>query len=77
MLHPKIESRELPGLAGEKIQEIPLGHESDELAVRRHIAEVADPKSIIAVYAADGLQFLVRHLQEIFQDAELIHKFQG
>ena len=50
VLHEEVEVGELCGLGGEEVEEVPLGHEGDELFVGGEMGEVGDGEG----FAADG-----------------------
>jgi hypothetical protein len=77
VLHEKLKGREPPGVASEKLQEIPLRHESHEFAARRHMAEIGDIEFGISDYQPNGLHLPVRQLQEILQEPEFFEHFQS
>jgi hypothetical protein len=77
MLHKQVECRELPGLPGEEIQKIPLRHQSDELAVRRHVAEIWSLEYKVAERATGGSHLLVRKFQEFIEQVKFVEKFES
>ena len=52
-------------------------HERDELAVRRQVSEVCRVESEVSQDAADRRDFLMRYVQEIRQDSQLMHHLEG
>ena len=70
------ERRQLPRLVGDEIEELPLRHHRDERIARRQAAEVAELDVLVAEPAADHLELLVRALQELVEQAELVHDAQ-
>ena len=67
----------LGGVAGEEVEEVPLGHEGDEFGVRGEVREVGDGEC----FAADGeamlLNLLVGHGEEVIEEAELVEELLG
>ena len=60
-------------LGGQKIEQVPLRHQRDELAVRRQRSEIGGLECEVAENSAGGGQLLVRNCKEIVEDAELVH----
>ena len=58
---------------GEKVQEVPLRHERHERAVRSDVSEVAHRHRLSADDAADLAHLGVRALEELVEQAELVH----
>jgi hypothetical protein len=48
MLHLEIEAWVLSGLTRNEIQEVPLRHECDELAMGREVTEIGGPKGEVS-----------------------------
>ena len=65
------------GFFGDEIQEIPLGHEADEFAVHGEMGKVAHRDGEIVDGGADSQKLLMRDAQEIFEEAEFVHEFEG
>ena len=62
VLHLQSETRELPGVTGEEIEEIPLRHERDYLAGCRQPREIRDRNAVSVNNPAKLRHFLVRTL---------------
>ena len=76
-LHHELEAGIAPALLGDEIQEIPLRHQRDELAAGRQMAEVGELVSaVLPNRAASALDLLVRQLEELLQQAELVHQLE-
>ena len=71
--HPKLKASESLRAIGEKIQEIPLRHQRDKLAARGQMAEVGGPKGEVANAAVRRSELLVRQLEEVVQQPQLMH----
>src|SRR5262249_7301920 len=76
MLQAKIEAAKFPRPLRDEIQEVPLRHQRDELAMRGNASEIRSLKPVPANHAADRPQLLVRHRQELVQNSEFVHQFQ-
>src|SRR4029077_14902468 len=61
-LHEQLEGREPFGVAGEKIEKIPLRHERDEFAARRESREIGNRDGLPVDYAAQLSHLLMRLL---------------
>ena len=59
MSHVQSKGGEPLGVAGEKVQKIPLRHESDKFAARRQTREIGDGNCMTIKYSAYLAQFLV------------------
>src|SRR5256885_14713167 len=59
MLHGQSKGWELLCAAGEKVEKIPLRHESDKFAARRQAREIGDGNCMTIKYSAYLAQFLV------------------
>src|SRR5687767_16035212 len=64
-------------MGGEEIQEIPLGHESDELAARGEMGEVSEGDDAVAKMGFDLSDFLVRLAEKLGEQTELVHELEG
>ncbi len=49
-----------------EVEEVPLRHESDKLAVRRNVPEIRGLEGKVSQDSIHRRQFLVRDLQELF-----------
>ena len=63
-------------LCCKKVEEIPLRHERDELAVRRQPREVRHRDRVTVKNTANLSQLLVRQFEEFIEDPELVHQFE-
>jgi hypothetical protein len=66
----------LLSLFGNEIQEVPLWHEGDELALSREMCEVAQDKGAVPDLAGNLPDFLVRALQEFIENSEFVHELE-
>ena len=64
-------------MIGEKIQKIPLRHESDEFAARGQPREIRDRHSVPVDHPAQLAHFLMRLLKEFLEQSELLHQLEG
>ena len=74
MLHVDDKRREAFGFSDEKVQEIPLRHESDEFAVSRQPREVGHRDKVTIEDSFQLRHFLMRQLQEFIQQPEFVHQ---
>src|SRR5665213_1417316 len=72
-----METRITFGPFGEEIQEIPLRHQRDELALRRQMAEVDHRNALGAHLECEPRHLVVRNLQKFVEQAELVHQLEG
>ncbi len=63
-------------MAGEEVEEVPLRHQRDEFARRRHMAEIGDIEVLVPDDDAGGAHFLVGQLEELAEQAELAEQFE-
>jgi len=75
-LHEEMKIRELPGLARNEIEELPLRHEHHELAARRKLREIADHETLAADFSGNLMNLVMRALEEGFEQAHFGHQFQ-
>lgn len=73
VFHTQVEPRKTFGVTGQKIQKIPLRHESDELASGRQVREIGDGHCMAINEAAQFAHLLMWLLQEFIQEPELVH----
>jgi len=71
--HPKLEGWIAAGPLRQEVQEVPLRHERDEPAPRRQVGEVGDREPDVVDLHDQLAHLLVRQLQEVVQDSELVH----
>ncbi len=77
VLHEQIEFREGFAFFGEEIEEVPLGHDADEFAVGGEMGEVGDLGGEVVDIHAEVADFLVRALEEVVEEVEFVHEFEG
>src|SRR2546423_13309664 len=68
--------RKSPCLLDEEIEEIPLGHERNEAAMRWEMGEIGHNKSLGSHLAREFAYFLMRTLEKFIQDAQLEHQLE-
>jgi hypothetical protein len=73
----QVESRIPAPVFRKEIQEIPLRHKCDEFTVRRQMRKIGDRDLRVSDVATDLRRFLMRPLQEIRKQAELVHELEG
>src|SRR5271170_4713859 len=61
---------------GEKVQQVPLRHEGDELRVGGQMREVADLEFITSDHCGDVVDFRMPDFKQLLEQAELIHQLQ-
>src|SRR5713101_6504510 len=76
VLHAERKRREAFRLRGEKVQEIPLRHESNELAARRQTREVRHRGEVTIKNSPQLRKFLMRQFQEFVEQSELVHELE-
>src|SRR3954465_4762243 len=74
-LHDEAESWIAPRVLDNEVQEVPLRHERQEFAMCRQVTEVGNSHHFLAHLSRQFQYFLMGPLQEIVQDAQLIHEF--
>ena len=74
--HVQIEGFVALAALGQKIEKIPLRHQRHEFAVRRQVGEIGHRHPLVANLRAEPFDFLVRHFEERFEQAELVNQFQ-
>lgn len=77
MLQVERKGRKEFRFGGEEVQEIPLRHESDELAMGRQTREIGHRGKVTIENAIQSPHFLVRQLEEFIEQAELVHELEG
>ena len=60
-------------LVGEKIEKVPLRHQRDETAMGRQMGEIGKDDALVADLPGELAHLLMRALEEIVEDAELVH----
>src|SRR5438874_11160015 len=76
VLHMEAKRREAFGFSGEKVQKIPLRHESDKFAVRRQTREIRHRSEVTIEDSAQLGHFLMRQLQKLIEQSELVHEIE-
>ncbi len=74
--HAQMKGRVALARLGQKVEEIPLRHERQELAVGRQMREIGDLHQLIADLRAELADLLMGPLEEFFDEAELIHQLE-
>ena len=74
--HLQLKCRIDPRFSREKVKEVPLRHEREELAAHREVGEIAEGERGVADLSVQLTDFLVWQLQQIVEDAELVENFQ-
>ena len=64
------------GSIGQKIQKIPLRHESHEFRMHRQMREIDHRNRDVADFDFSLPHFLMRQLQEIFQEPQVLHRLE-
>ena len=62
---------------GEKVEEVPLGHQRDEFATGWQLPEIRECILVAAEICAERGLLMVRQLQEVVEQAELAHDVEG
>jgi hypothetical protein len=75
--HADVERGVALAVLAEKIEKVPLRHQRDELAARRQMGEIREGIFVTAEDGADIDLLLVRKLEELIEQAELAHDFEG
>lgn len=74
-LHLQVKCGISPALLGDEVQEVPLRHQGQKMAVRRQMGEIRKRDGFIPHLAAQFTYLLMRAFQELVQNAELMHDF--
>jgi hypothetical protein len=77
VLEEELKAGELFCVAGEEVEEVPLGHEGDEFAVGGDMAEVGDGEGGISEDDVELLNLLMGQLEEFLEQAQLMEDFEG
>src|SRR5271166_54052 len=64
------------GMLCDKVEKIPLRHQSDKSAARRQMGKIGNLEKDIADLSAELPSFLMRPLQKIIKEAELMDDFE-
>ena len=65
------------GMLGEEIEEVPLRHQRNEMAVGGEMREVGEHDAVVADHACKLAHLLMRPLEERVEQPELVHDLQG
>ena len=76
VLHEEAEARIAGGPGSEEIEKVPLRHQRDVFADRRQVREI-DGEVGVAEGQRQPVRLLVGEGQEIGEEAELVHQFEG
>src|SRR5262249_38520016 len=74
--HVQIEVRIALAPLGQEVEEVPLRHQGDEFAVGRQMREVGDLHASVADDAGEMFDLLMRQLEELVQQPELMDEFE-
>ena len=69
----QLEAGKTFGVTGKEIEKIPLRHEGDEFATRGQLSEISDRHGLSINDTAQLSYFLMRLLQELIEQTELVH----
>ncbi len=75
-LHHEMKCRIAAPVLGEKVEEIPLRHQRDELTVRRQMRKVGDVDGFAGDDGARGVELVVRQRQEVVEPSELVEQLE-
>src|SRR6185312_8105380 len=76
-VHQQVEVGQRFAVLGDEIEEVPLRHQRDELAVRGHVGEIGDRQVIRADLRRQVRHLVVRDLEELIEQAEFVHQLHG
>src|SRR5262245_37452378 len=62
-------------MVGEKVEKIPLRHKSDKAAASRQVGEIGQSESAVADLSVQLVNFFMRQLEELVEQAQLVHDF--
>src|SRR5262245_24292823 len=62
-------------MIGEKVEKIPLRHKGDEAAASRQASEIGQGESGVAELSVQLVDFLMRQLEKLVEQAKLVHDF--
>jgi len=77
VLHEEMEAGELGGLCGEEVEEVPLRHDGDELAMRGDAVELRDGEGLASDDHGEGGYLLMALDEKLVEKAELVHQLEG
>src|SRR4029077_3305755 len=72
--HVQLKSWKTCSVTGEKIEKIPLRHERDKFATRGQSSEISDRHDLAINHSSQLAHFLMRLLQELVEQPELMHQ---
>ncbi len=75
-LHHQMEAAIALAMRGKELEEVPLRHEGDELAVGRQAREIGERDLGVAEQRVEVIDLVVRQLEELVEQAELAHQLQ-
>ncbi len=74
--HAQIERPIAPRMIGEKIEEVPLRHQRNELALRRQALEMTNGRAVASDLQRHGFHLRMRKPEEFIEQAKLVNHFQ-
>ena len=75
-LHAQVKCFVALAVLGEEVEEVPLRHQRDELAVRRQVAKIDHLNVFGADLRGQRFDLLMRQLQEFIDQAEFEHQLE-
>ena len=76
-LHLQVEGGKAARLFGDEIQKVPLRHQRDKTALSGQMREIPQHYFHAANMCCEPPDLLMRPLQQLVQDAEFVHQFEG
>jgi hypothetical protein len=76
-VHQQMEGGIALAVRGEEVEEVPLRHQRDELAVGGEVREVRTGVDAPLDLEVEPRDLLVGHAQELVEEAELVHQLEG
>jgi len=76
-VHHDLKARITFALLNDEVEKIPLRHECQEFALCRKVGEIGDLDRLLANLASQLAHLLMRALQELLQQAKLVHQLQS
>ena len=74
-MHPQIEGRVALAVVGDKIEEVPLRHQRNELAARRDVTKIDQLYVVGADLGAELFNLLMRNFKKLVDQTELRYQF--
>ena len=68
-----MEARVAPGMPGQKVQKVPLRHQSNEFTASAEMGEVSERNELVSDLSTDFAYFLMWLFEKILEDAEFMH----